>query len=512
MAARDPERWRRDVLRDTGLTILTGPLRFAVPLAGYLVLYPLILSRSGMSVLGIWSLLASAVLWVGLADIGFSSLLAREAGRDRAAAELETVRADHLAAKRAYVVLFLPVVLLVYLLLAPLLAPWTSVYPPEALRASATLLLLGAVLQLTAKLDAAILCARQDNSFVQAVSIVAPIFLFGTAIVGAALSRPLEGLAAGTFLSGLVMRSAYSRRLARGHPEWRLARVEVAWLESLRGACTLARRGWHLYTASLGMLLREPSFRFVIAFSLGLPAAATYDIAMRVARSARDVLAAGFSVLYPSLSIFHRSDDRAHTIALVRLSLLVLLPSGAAVLGLVLGATHAVLALWLQDVPEQLVGATRILALWSMLTLANVPFWFLLQATHNERYASRSIWVHTACILLVAPLSQFVELELIPLLVYWTVTAAATQVLIYSSVQSRLSLFWPIVLTPRVVTALGSSFAFVLLALAVSMREPSGAVGMPPYLLPALAVFLGLALAIVWHPLLGFARAARVVS
>jgi O-antigen/teichoic acid export membrane protein len=500
------------VLRDTGLTILTGPLRYAVPLAGYLVLYPLILSRSGMSVLGIWSLLGAAVTWVALADVGFSSLLAREAGRDRSAAELETVAADHQAAQRAYAVVFLPVVLLVFVLSAPLLARWASVYPPEALRASATLLLLGAVFQLSAKLDAAILCARLDNTFVQAVSIVAPIFLFGPAIVGAALSRPLEGLGGGTILSGLIMLFAYRRRLSRTHPEWRLASKELAWLESLRRACTLARRGWHLYTTNLGMLLREPSFRFVIAFGLGLQAVATYDIAMRVARSARDVLAAGFNVLYPSFSVFHRVDDRAQTIALMRLSLLALLPPGGAVLGLVLGATPAVLALWLEDVPEQLVGATRVLTLWSMLTLANVPFWFLLQATHNERYASRSVWVHTACILLVAPLSQLVELELIPLLVYWTVTAIATQALIYSSVQRRLSLLWPIVRAPRVAMALASSFAFVFLALAASMREPSDAVGIPPHLLPGLAVFLGLSAAIVWRPLLGFARAARVVS
>jgi O-antigen/teichoic acid export membrane protein len=465
-----------------------------------------------MSVLGIWSLLGAAVTWVGLADVGFSSLLAREAGCDRSPAELGAVRADYLAAKRAYTVVFLPSVLLVYLLSPLLLASWTSVYPPEAFQVSVTLLLLGAVLQLSAKLDAAILCARQDNSFVQAVSIVAPLFMFGTSILGAAFSCPLEGLAVGTILSGLAMLAAYRWRLSRGHPEWRLVRVDVARLGSLRGACSFARRGWHLYTTSLGMLLREPSFRFVIAFGLGLQAAAIYDIAMRVARSARDVLAAGFNVLYPSFSILHRTDDRAHTIELIRLSLLVLLPSGAAVLGLVLGATHAVLALWLEDVPEQLVGATQILAIWSMLTLANVPFWFLLQATHNERYASRSIWVHTACILLVVPLSHFIDFELLPLLVYWTVTAAATQVLIYSSVQARLSLFWPVVLTPRVVVVLGSSLAFVLLSLAGSLREPSGATGIPPHLLPGLAVFLTLAAAIVWRPLLGFARAARAVS
>jgi O-antigen/teichoic acid export membrane protein len=503
------EKYRRATFRDAGLTVLLGPLRYIVPIVAYLFLYPLILSKSGAEVLGIWSLLGAVASFITFADIGFSTLLAREAGRDRTPADLKLIYADYLAAQRAYVALMLLLILAFNLLASQILAPLETVYSLGSLRVSVTLILLGVMIQLMAKLDASILSARQDNYMVQTVAIVAPTFLFSAAVAGAVVMRPVEGLAVGTVLSGLVMIAAYRWRLSRRHPEWRSGRFPMSWREALSKVLNLTRRGWHLYSISVGMLLREPLFRFVIAFALGLQAVAVYDIAMRVTRSARDAVATGFRVLYPSFAYFHRTGERDRTIELAQLSLFVLLPLGTAGLGLLIGAADLLMSLWLRDLPDQLVRATQILAVWNIVTLANVPFWFLLQATHNERAAAFSLWAHTGCILLVIPLSQLVRFDLPGLLVYWTATALLTQVLIYTHVHMRLSLFWPVVFRPRLVTLYAMSLAFVSVAFLVAARgHPS--LGQPLlYLVVSLVAFLSGATAIVWSPLLGFVRSSR---
>ncbi len=84
MSGSDEEKRRSSqVKRDLKLSILTGPLTFIVPVLSYLFLYPIILSRSSLEVLGIWSLYVTTVSFFTVADIGFSQHLIREAGTDR---------------------------------------------------------------------------------------------------------------------------------------------------------------------------------------------------------------------------------------------------------------------------------------------------------------------------------------------------------------------------------------------------------------------------------------------
>ncbi len=88
------------VKRDLKLSVLTGPLTFIVPVLSYLFLYPIILSRSSLEVLGIWSLYVTTVSFFTVADIGFSQHLIREAGADREEEILIKLKKELISAKR----------------------------------------------------------------------------------------------------------------------------------------------------------------------------------------------------------------------------------------------------------------------------------------------------------------------------------------------------------------------------------------------------------------------------
>jgi len=82
------------------------------------------------------------------------------------------------------------------------------------------------------------------------------------------------------------------------------------------------------------------------------------------------------------------------------------------------------------------------LMVWQFMTLINIPFWHLLLASHNEKIAAISIWVHTVAILLIIPFEVLgIHFTIYFLLVYWTLTAVLTQFLIYYFVEKKISLF-----------------------------------------------------------------------
>lgn len=439
--------------RDNWLSVLIGPLKIVVPTLSYIVLYPLMISETSIEVVGIWSLIAAIVSFVGVTDIGFSQLLTRDAGPDRSD-HLNDVRADYLTAQRSYIFMLFVLVLGFLLISKHVLAPVAGVYSLPAMTFSIVLILAGTLLQLAGKLDAAILSARHDNYVVQLVTAVAPVLTYSSAIVGTVFKRPIEGLAIGTVLTGLATVAVYRYRLSKNHGEWSAATNLLSLRDSARRFFSLTRRGWHLYSCSVGMMVRGPIYRLVIVSTIGLQAAAVFDIAMRVTQTVRQVIATGFSVLFPSFSLLSRNGDRVRTIELIQVSLMVLLSLGTLSLGLLVGAISPILTLWLGDYPPELVPSTRVLAIWQIITLANVPFWYLLQASHNERIAAYSIWAHTAAIILVIPFSSAFTFDVVDLLVYWTVTSVLTQGLIYYHVQKKLDLLWESILNLRILALL----------------------------------------------------------
>lgn len=439
--------------RDNWLSVLIGPFKLVVPTLAYVVLYPLMISETSIEVVGLWSLIAAIVSFVSVTDIGFSQLLTRDAGPDRNQ-HLSDVRADYLTAQRSYIFMLLILILGFHLVSEYVLTPVADVYSLPAMVFSISLVITGTMLQLAGKLDAAVLSARHDNYVVQLVSAVAPVLTYSSAIIGTLFKKPIEGLAIGTVLTGIATVAVYRFRLSQCHNDWTAAKSSLGLRGSITRFFSLTRRGWHLYSCSVGMMIRGPIYRFVIVTTIGLQAAAIFDIAMRLTQTVREVVATGFSVLFPSFSLLSRNGQRARTIELIQISLMVLLSIGTLSLGLLIGVVSPILTLWLGDYPLELVPSARVLAIWQIITLANVPFWYLLQATHNERIAAYSIWAHTASIILVVPFSSLLSAGVVDLMVYWTVTSVLTQGLIYYHVQKKLGLLIDSVLNPRILSLL----------------------------------------------------------
>ena len=472
---------RKKMHRDNWLSVLIGPFKFLVPTLSYIILYPLMISKMSIEVVGIWSLTAAIVSFISITDIGFSQLLVRDAGADRAK-HFSEVYADYVTARRAYVLILL---ILIFVILATqkyIFAPVAEIYSTSALTASVVLILIGAFIQLSGKLDAAILSARHDNYIVQLVTGIAPVLTYSAMIIGTLLKRPIEGLAIGTVLTGVATVMVYRFRLHHHHNEFVSTTSILNLYDTIKRFFSLVRRGWHLYSCSVGMMLRGPIYRFIIVTTIGLEAAAIFDIAMRVTQTVREVIATGFSVLFPSFSILFRSGERARIIELIQVSLMVLLSLGTLTLCLLIASIAPILTLWLGSFPSETLPSTRVLAIWQIITLANVPFWYLLQASHNERAAAYSIWAHTALILLLIPLSSTFKVEIVDLLIYWTVTSAFTQGLIYYYVHKRLSLLWDAIKSTRIVALLALIVVFSTLSYLISpsvleMRDLMGYFG-----------------------------------
>lgn len=429
----------RRIARDVRLSVLLGPTRLLVPAAGYAVLYPVIIARYDLAVLGVWSLLASVAALFAAGDVGFTQTLARDAGSS-APEDVERTAKDYAAGRT-----FFAALLVVSTTLAVPVA-WAvsdgEQYSRTGLALSTAFVCAGAALQLLARLDGALLAAHQDNTFTNVVLGFAPLGMFGLGLSGALVGYPIEGLAGGSFVAGAVAYGAVHRRArrrgllpARG-PARPLRERATALYQS-------TRRGWHFYTMSVGMIIRFPLWRFVIATCAGLPAAAVFDIALRICQTIRDVAASGFSVLLPTFGHYHRTGDKARMVAASQNTLLVLVPAGATMLAGFLSLESALLPLWLPEVPRDLPGAITLMGLWTFITLFNVPFWYALQASGLERVASRSIWLHSASLLLMLPAQAIFAPSLIALLTYWIATSVLTQAAIYLKAHESLGLVAP---------------------------------------------------------------------
>ena len=234
----------------------------------------------------------------------------------------------------------------------------------------------------------------------------------------------------------------------------------------------------------------------IITALLGAKALGAYTIGFRLSVTTRDLVAGGFNVLFPSMASLHRSENRQDIVSLQAASAVFLLALGSVALGCLYGF-----------VPKGVVVATRILVLWNVITLFNVPFDNLLQATGHERISAAALWFHTLAILLVWPLRGVLRTDLEGLLVYWTITSVATQLILFTFVQIKLNGFWPIVAMRPVWIALGLALLYwaVVLAWVPHAQGPAGswdqAVDLARILLPAGAACAGLSLAGV-RPLL----------
>ncbi len=441
----DKENNSNQIKHDLKLSVLTGPATFVIPVISYFFLYPIILSRSSLEVLGIWSLYVTTASFFTVADLGFSQHFIREAGKDRDKNILSALKIELVSANRFYLLLGFMGIVCISIFKNSLFSSVENIYPSNGLFTSAFILIISTTLLLISSLDAAILSSRADNYYVRLVKSISPIFTYSFAIIGALIKLPIEGFAVGSVISNLFLIWVYRKRIHNKHNEWFALKTNLSINQTFKSLKNLIQKGWKLYSVSVGLIIRQPILRYVIAFGLGLPATGIFDIAMRITSTSRDIVSAGFGSLYPSLAYFFRINDRIKILEIIRKSLMILMPIGFITAAVLIYNANFIFLFWLREVPAGSVYATGILAVWQLMTIMNIPFWFLLQATHHEKIAAVAIWAHTIFILLLIPLNILkINFSLDQLLIYWTITALFTQILIYVFVEKKLSLFWEV--------------------------------------------------------------------
>ena len=443
------------IRRDAARTVLLGPLRLLVFMGGGIFLLRVVLARYGLEVIGLWAMLTMAASFVSLADIGFSQQLARDI---HVADESETT-VQHLLDKRAVGLFYLLVLVAAIALVIPaamVFMPSIS-YGPLRFMLAAMLTLWGAVEQLRNKLEASVLAAHQQNTGVQIVNMLGVAVFLAAAISGAMLNAPLEGAALGSLASARWIGHHLRRRVGA----LRLpARPSLGLAESARRVFRLARAGAAFYSLYLASAIREPSFRMLIALLLGAKSLGIYAIAFRLSVAARDVVAGGFLVLYPSMASLHRAGNREEIVRLQAASLIFLLVLGSLALGGLYSMAEPLFRLVLGVVPENLVAATRILIAWNLITLFNVPFDCLLQATGHERISAACTWAHVLALFLLFACRNWLALSLGDLLLYWTLTSLLSQFILYYCVHVNLGGLRPVLATRPVPFVLALVCAF----------------------------------------------------
>lgn len=460
----DNKQLSQQIKHDLKLSVLSGPLTTIIPILSYAFLYPIILIRTNIEVLGLWSLFVTTASFFLVVDFGFSQHFIREASKDKTIDALGIIKLELYSARRFYLILGLLLIIILFTLSGIIFDSSEKIYPSSGLLFSALVIVAGATIQLISSLDSAILSARADNYFVRLIRSISPLFTYSIAVAGALLSYPIEGFAIGFFISNIFLVIVYQMRLGVKHKDWSSIRISVSLNESLASIRLLWQKTWQLYSVSLGMLIRQPIVRYVIALTLGLSSAGAFDIAMRVTTTFRDLVAAGFNPLYPSLSYFYRKDDKDKIIRVIRTSLIILIPFGVISTVLVISYSELLYKIWLKQVPAETLSATFILMIWQFMTLINVPFWYLLLASFNEKIAAGSIWVHTLSILLIIPLEIVgIRFTIYSLLIYWTLSSVLTQFLIYYFVEKKMSLFWPVFKNKQMLVIMTINFVYIII-------------------------------------------------
>jgi len=447
-----PVNRQQRIWKDIRLSGMLGPFRIGVPMLAYFFLYPIIINRSGLNVLGLWSLIATLSTYVGLANVGFSALFIRAVGAADTEAEFISIAREHTSAVRFYAAVTALLLIFWAIMARTLISNLdvSGIYCPTLL-ASVALYIIGLGFSITAQLDAAILSGAHQTYAVQIIDTFSPVIVYSVALGGALVSRPIEGLTIGSFFAALFQFVAYKLRLRKHFPTWQKHALCLSFSETVRTCTSLMRRGVHFYTISLGFILREPIFRAVIATTLGLSAAGLYEIASRVPAAIREFFVAGSRSLYPAFSHYHARGLIVELHHLICRILIVFIAFGhMALLTYGVGA-EAFLRLWLPVVHPDLVSATRIMTLFWAITVLNVPFWYLLQANGNEKIAARSLFYHTAAIIVLYPLSMVINLSLQSILWYWVLTSILTQVSIYIAAERTAGAVRPTLLSRQII-------------------------------------------------------------
>jgi len=408
------------------LSALIGPLRYTIPIISYAVLYPLILKRFGLEVLGLWSLLATIITYLSLADAGFSALFTREMTQNNGPDLARKHGAEYQTAHLFY--LLLTTLLFMGVLFSFPLWQGRCIYLPGITNPAfflldLTCLILTGTTVLASKIENSILVAQTQIVYTQLVTISTPVLLLILNIAGALLGHPIEGFAVGALCSSIVEYNLYHRQVLRILPGFRDALPPIGNPVAFRHHLGhLIRRGKYLYLSQLGGNLRDPLFRFILAGSFGLPSVAVFDVAFRLTRTVMDMATGGIvKSLFPVLARFHQNHQTDKTTDLMHSSFLALLVISTCGQGGVIMFGEPFYQLWLGSVPPHLMSATLALTGWLFLATLFIPFISLLNAYRHEGILAIGTWLHIVLSILLLPLAKFGNLSVPIVIGLWAV-------------------------------------------------------------------------------------------
>ncbi len=428
---------------DLKRSLIAGPFRICIPLLGYIFLYPTILKVSGSDVLGLWSILAALPLVLNNFDIGFSLLIKRDFSKADITEKVLFVQKDFQIAKKLYALIF------GFLGLSSILlfnfVSLNGLYGRVEFVASLVIIIISLGAQLTGKLYGSVVSGGGYNYIVQYASVFNPVFTVIGSLVGAFSGHPIEGYSIGCLFASLIQIRVLKAFIKRKINNWRNAEFTNSMDQFHKAGLSLIKRGWHLYSSSLGIAVREPILRYSIAFLFGLETAGVYDIAIRVSRTGREIIASGFSSLYTIYSFYIGQGNFSEVIKISSLSLALLMSAGGVSMSGLLVLEKWIYDLWLVQYSELLIPTTAILILWNGITLLNVPFWYLLQAAGYEKQGAKAVWLHALLTIAIIPLAQNLEFGIIEVLVLWLTLSVSNQVMIFYYVQNSMKLFFPII-------------------------------------------------------------------
>lgn len=448
--------------KDFGKSVLLGPIKFLTPLLGYIFLYPLIIDEFSMSVVGIWSLLAALLSYITVADLGFNGLLVREVTKDKNDTKIVEIMRGYQVAQYINVIFCLFLLILVVIFYGTIKDEVNGVYSFGGLLLALVIIICAASLKLQSRLQSALLSSLHDNAYLQVVFAITPIIPFVISLPCVLYGIPIEGLALGHLIHGICLIFIFRRRINVKFSPWAKVKLEPIPLLSILGKVrALFYRTKHFYLISLGGMLRDPTLRVIITITLGLSAAAVYDIAFKIAVTLRDVISSGFQAMYPAISRYYYVNDMVKLRAIISSALVIIIFFGSlAYIGL-FTLLYPFLDLWLGAYPDTLPFAMKCLSFWCFLTMLNIPYWYLIQAAGYEKTAAYSLWLHTSLCFVLIPISNYFELTLDEIMLYWLSTSVFTQLGIYWISESKLSLFFSTILNRDVLIVLGLG-AFIM--------------------------------------------------
>ena len=427
---------------DLKRSFVAGPLKIFFTLVGYVFLYPIILNQSGPKVLGLWSLLAAMPVVLNNFDIGFSLILMRDVGRAENEQQLKDAYFDYIVARKTYIwiiilLLFLSVFIYSFLDL-------TTVYNSFGFSFALTFTIFALGLQLIGRLYAAILSGSGHTYYTQIIEAIVPMIIVMGSLLGAIFLIPLEGYSVGLLVASIIRIVVLRRKIKRNLPYWPAMPINWTLLEYIKHLLFLIKRGWHLYSSSLGIMIREPILRYTVASLFGLEIAGLYDIAIRVSRTGREIVASGFLSLYPIFSHYIARNKQKEVLKTSIISLVLLMISGGLSLSLLLILNEFIFNIWLGEFSAFLVKITGILIIWNGITLLNVPFWYLLQAGGFEKKSAIAIWLHSILTIMLIPLAIHYNFNVTEVLTLWVFFSLFTQVMIFYYVEKEMGMFFPI--------------------------------------------------------------------